>query len=219
MVRHQRSFPRASRITAGKSKIGEAIEKASGMYSARCRKKLVLWARKISGANPARLNNANSSTHIRGLRYHLRAGSMLFAYFFSRTANFDQMLQDGIIAVPLDKIRATHKSPVFGCATEVMPQVEVFELNGLVERSRGQEAVMAHPVHHSLPGEDLFVGGLNDGLGFLVNPFDQWWRVTLHTNVLHVCLRPNRIRTGLGYLGKEKIGESFGRIVGNATSV
>ena len=144
---------------------------------------------------------------------------MLFAYFFSRTANFDQMLQDGIIAVPLDKIRATHKSPVFGCATEVMPQVEVFELNGLIERSSGQEAVMAQPVHHSLPGEDLFVGGLNDGLGLLVNPFNQWWGVTLHTNVLHVSLRPDRIRTGLGYLGKEKIGESFGRIVGNATTV
>src|SRR5215813_15285765 len=96
-LRHHFRFPRIRRTRAGISKRGETSENTSGMYSERCRKKLVLCARKMSGAKPARLNKANSSTQIWGLRYHLTSGSMGFAQFLGGAANFDQMLQNGIV--------------------------------------------------------------------------------------------------------------------------
>ena len=67
-TRHGCSRDCASDQIAGINSSGAASEKTRGMYSAGARKEFVLCARKMSGARPARLNNANNSTHIRGLR-------------------------------------------------------------------------------------------------------------------------------------------------------
>src|ERR1043166_2745599 len=92
------------------------------MRSVLCRKKFVLWARKISGATPARLKSANNSTHTAGLRYHLMAGCMFQLLCFP--VNFDEVLKNGIIAVPLNEIAPAHEGSVLGSATVIVPRSE-----------------------------------------------------------------------------------------------
>src|SRR5580765_2914996 len=114
----------------------------------------------MSGARPPRLSNTNNSTHIRGLWYHLTCCCMFFSQLLGISTDFNQMLQDGVIAVPLDAVGAAHKSAVLGSSTIIMPEVEVFESDGLIEGRSGKHAVLAQAVHDCFSGEDFFVGGV-----------------------------------------------------------
>src|SRR5580765_7488897 len=95
----------------------------------------------MSGVNPARLNSAKSSTQALRLRHHLSAAGVLMAQLVGLSPNFDQVLENGIIAVPLHKVGATHKGAVLGGPSVIVPQIEVFELDRVFERVRRDQIV------------------------------------------------------------------------------
>src|SRR5262245_28672284 len=60
-----------------------------------------------------------------------------------------------VVAVPLHEVGAAHEGAVLGGAAEVVPEVELGELDRLVEGLRREQALGAEGAHHRLGALDL----------------------------------------------------------------
>src|SRR5690349_13888460 len=97
----------------------------------------------MSGARKVRLTSANSSSQRRWLRYQLAFLAMLPPQFVGHGLDLDRVLQQRIVAVPLHEVRSSHERAMLGRSAIVVPQVEVGEVNRLLERFRGKDALLA----------------------------------------------------------------------------
>src|SRR5437868_5910964 len=98
----------------------------------------------MSGASAARLTKANSSSSRRWSRYHLLL-AMRPPQLVGHGLQFDGVLQDRVVAVPLHEVGPAHESAVLGRPAVVVPQVEVGEVDRLRERL-AEQVVLAQPV-------------------------------------------------------------------------
>src|SRR5437763_9036327 len=97
----------------------------------------------MSPARKARLTRTNSSTHSRGRRYHLLRLAMIPPKLLRHRLEIDHVRQHRVVAVPLDEVGAAHEGAVLGGPAVVVPQVEVLEVDRVLERLVGQQALLA----------------------------------------------------------------------------
>src|SRR5215467_7510981 len=100
----------------------------------------------MSKVRKPRLRITNTSTHRSG-RFHQEslAAGMPSPELVSHGMQFDGLLQHGIIAVPLHKIRPAHESAVLAGAPVIVPQIEIHKVDGMGERRPGEDSLLAQP--------------------------------------------------------------------------
>ena len=137
--RHGPIFPRARDTTAGSNSHRRDHGKHQRDVFRPVAKEIGAVRQKDIRRKPARLNKRKQfDPHPAGCdttecSRDSTAGCMLLSQFLRLAPDFDQVLQDGIIAVPLHKIRAAHEGAVFGGAPVVVPEVEIVELDRLLK--------------------------------------------------------------------------------------
>src|SRR4051794_13948278 len=111
------------------------------MYSAGLRNWLTEWAIQMSRLRKARLTSTKASRITAGVNHPGR--ELLLAmgppHFLGHRLDLDGVLQHGVVAVPLGEVLAAHERPVLGGPPVVVPQVEVIEVDGLLERFGAQD--------------------------------------------------------------------------------
>src|SRR6516164_5522420 len=127
----------------------------------------------MSGARPPRLTRAKSSTHIWGRRNHLTAGCMGFAHGICFAADFYEMLQNRVVAMPLNEVRAAHERAMLGRASIIVPEIEVLELDGVLEWVPLKDAFLAQLVHDRSGGGDFLVGCVHDLFRFTIDSVNK----------------------------------------------
>src|SRR6185437_17148957 len=111
------------------------------------------------------LTIAKSSSQTAGSPYHLFGFGMDPPERFGLLLDFDCVLEDRIVAVPLGEVLTAHEGAVLGRAPVVVPQIEVEEIDRLREERTGDDLVGAERLVDFLGGFYLIVGGGDGGLG------------------------------------------------------
>ncbi len=92
---------------------------------------------------------------------------------FGVVLQLDGLLQQAVVAVPLDEVGAAHEGCVLAGAAVVVPEVEVGEVDGVGEGRSGERAVLVQAVDDVLGGQNLGVGIGDDLLGLCVDAVDR----------------------------------------------
>src|SRR5438105_890162 len=96
----------------------------------------------MSKIRKARLTSTKASSHRRWSRSHLLLLGMGPPHLLGQGLNLDRMLEHRIGPVPLCEVLAAHERPVLRGPPVIVPQVEVHEVDGLLERLGRQDVVL-----------------------------------------------------------------------------
>src|SRR5215475_12964842 len=97
----------------------------------------------MSSVRNVRFTITNSSSHTAGSRYHLFGPGMGPPQLLGLRLEFNGVVQNRVIAVPLGEVLSAHESPMFGGAPVIMPQIEVEKIDRVRERRTGNHLVGA----------------------------------------------------------------------------
>src|SRR5262245_40121140 len=96
----------------------------------------------MSKAKNATFTSTNSSSHTRRSHHRLFARAIFFTtQLLGQLLDLHSMFKQWIIAVPLREISAAHEGAVLRCASVVVPQVEVLEIERRLKRLLPKQAV------------------------------------------------------------------------------
>src|SRR5215831_5242069 len=124
-------------------------------------------------ARKATLTSTNSSSQRRWSRHALFARCIFLPpQLFGQGLDFDRVLPQRVIAMPLGKVGAPHEGAMLGGAAVIMPEVEVLEIKRCLARLLAHQAFLSQSFDNLLVRFHLFVGGLHNGFGLLVELID-----------------------------------------------
>src|ERR1019366_2161431 len=117
----------------------------------------------MSRLRKAMFTRTNASSHRRGSAYHLLFLSIIPPHLLGRAANLHDVFHHGVVAVPLDKVGATHECAMLGGPSIVVPQVKVSEVDRVLEGPAFEDTVLAQPIDDVLCRLGLVIGRNDHG--------------------------------------------------------
>src|SRR6516162_7258079 len=142
----------------------------------------------MSRLRKPRFTMTKASSHRAGSRYHLFALGMVPPQFLGLRLEFNGVLEDRVVAVPLGEVLSAHERPVLGGAPIVMPEIEVDKIDRVRERRTGYHLLGAQALVNLLGRLDFFIGARDGLLGFVVDALDERSCMALQTGFFHVRL-------------------------------
>src|SRR6185369_17235367 len=97
--------------------------------------------------------------------------------------------------MPLHEVGAAHERPMLRCAAVVVPEIEIGEVDSMREGWPRETAILAQVIHYRLGSGDLGVGALHNFFALSVDAVNQNLRVALSTDLLHIDLGLEVVRS------------------------
>src|SRR3954466_12824774 len=167
----------------------------------------------MSRARKLKLTTTNASSHRRGSRYHLFGFGMGPPQLLGLCLEFNRVLEDRVVPVPLREVLPAHEGAVLGGAPVIVPEVEVEEIDRVGELGAADDLVGAKALVNLLGRLHLLVGAGDGLLRLVVDAFDDRTRVALYAGFFHARLSGGVAGTLRGDLGGEQIREPLARVV------